>query len=161
VNLHHDSVEFRELQKAWYDRLAADGFKDLELFTVTEGIDPILGNNHNNTAPRRLARAIKEGDLREEYYRRLTNFVTHNPQWSRHKQHDALAHAVALLYIQGISYRKMLPILATRGMKTNIWRISHIVTDLENKATVWNRSHPEGLDFEPDIGLQYGIKKAT
>lgn len=144
--------QLRTLQKEWYDKLRATGFTDLESFTEGYGFKPYL-NNVGSQAPARIAMAWNTEN--ETYFRRLTNYITHNPNWSG----DRMYNLIGQYYIVGTSYRKMLPKLEAEGYRTNIWRVHHVVKLLVKKATEWNKSHPEGLDFEPDIGMQYELEE--
>jgi len=145
------SREAKYLQRQWYDKLKSEGFKDLETFNPDHGFSDWL-NNAGSQAPARIAMAYNTET--ETYYRRLTNFITHNPNWAN----DKMYHAIGTMYIVGISYRKMLPKLLAIGYKTNIWRIHHVIKLLVAKAMPWNKSHPEGLDFDPDIATLYNLK---
>jgi hypothetical protein len=138
--------DLNALRKTWYAKLKESGFNDLEVYTYKDGMNGLL---KSTKASRTLTEYAKTKDLREVYFRRLTNFVTHNPNWAR----DKTANMIAQLYIQGISYRKMLPKLESANCKTNIWNISHVVTRLEQAAKVWDRTHPEGRDFQADLEL--------
>lgn len=136
------SSEFKSLQAEWYAKIKADGFQDLERAKDQDGLLSSSG-----AQPQAKFSEITL-QLRAIYYRRLTNFITHNPNWSN----DKLANLVASLYIEGISYRKMIPIVKRRLKRTtNVWRIHKIVKALEVRAKTWNVNHPEGLDFTPDI----------
>ena len=146
-----DSMSFRKLQKSWYDKLQADGFKDIETLNMSYGITDYLNSNAGQNG-QRLAMAYNTET--ETYFRRLTNYITHNPNWAN----DKIYHAIGAMYIVGTSYRKIVAALALKGQRTNIWRVHHVVKLLATKATTWNKVHPEGLDFEPDIATLYKIK---
>ena len=134
--------DFKTLQAEWYAKLKAEGFQDLE--TSNNPDAPLSTRGAQPMANFRTA--ALQG--RELYYRRLTNFMTHNPNWSN----DTLYNLVATLYIDGISYRNMLPIIKDRlNRLTNIWRINKIIVALRARSKVWNRQHPEGIDFQPDL----------
>lgn len=144
------SAAFKALQADWYNRLKAEGFKDLESATDPDGLLSTRG-----AQPQALFESASQ-DGRATYYRRLTNFISHNPNWSA----DKLYNLVGLLYIDGISYRAMLPIIKQRlKLQTNIWRVHKIVALLKERARAWNRTHPEGLDFVSDLSPVLGQRK--
>lgn len=137
-------ISLRDEQRKWYAILKASGFQDLERLSNTEGLDGLLSSRGSQPIANLKHAALQSRDV---YYRRLTNFVTHNPNWSGNR----LYNLIASLYVDGVSYRNMLPRLQASGFKTNIWRISKVVESLEAKSGDWNKRHPEGLDFEPDL----------
>lgn len=132
-----------ELQRIWYNKLKDTGFKDLEAFSNT---GEALTDRLQVASLHRIAQNYDV--FQETYYRRITNYLTHNPHWAG--PHKVRA-AVAKLYATGLSYRKITPLLRAQGMKLSIWSVHKIVKLLEHKATTWNRVHPEGLDFVADL----------
>jgi hypothetical protein len=134
--------EFKDLQALWYAKLAKTGFQDLEPDNNQDGL---LSARGSQSQAKFSTVALQ---FRELYYRRISNFITHNPKWHA----KALYNLVGLLYSEGLSYRKMLPVIKRRIKKsTNIWRVHKIVKLFEVRVLAWNKLSPEGIDFEPDI----------
>jgi hypothetical protein len=147
------SKAFKDLQGEWYAKLKQAGFEDLESLKSADGLDGLLSTRGAQPQAKFADAALSGRDL---YYRRLTNFITHNPNWSASK----LYNLVALLYIEGVSYRKILPqVYKQLKIKSNVWRIHKIVKLLEQRALTWNRSHHEGIDFVSDLELNKKLLK--
>lgn len=142
IALRPDSTDFAKLQAKWYAKAAAKGFKDIERF------HPITGEPLEYISGQSL-RTIADGfnPLRETYFRRIRNFVTHNPRWGK----TYVTRKIADFHAEGVSYRDMIKKLAKKGHKMSIYKIFYWVRKLEKAAFKWNKTHPEGLDFESDL----------
>lgn len=134
-----DQQDLKALQKQWYAKLKATGFNDLEKIGPDGEPLDLLNTNSLN----RLAANYRPET--ETYYRRLTNYLTHNPRWAGNNKTRQL---VAELYVGGLSYRKISAQLRATKYKLSIWSVHKIIKLLEAKAKLWNTINPEGLDFE-------------
>jgi len=139
--------DLKTLQKIWYNKLKDTGFNDLETADYNGNLDGLL-NNKGSQALSRIAKAFNREQ--ETYFRRLTNFVTHNPNWAGNKTHNLISR----LYINGVSYRKMLPQL---GVKLSVWSVHKVIKRLKSLAVTWNKVNPEGLDFESDFSDEQAL----
>lgn len=138
------SYAFGQLLKEWNAKLKADGFKDLERYTET-------GEAYEYLSAQSL-RSIANYycPIKERHFMRLRNFVTHNPRWTR----STLHRLVGRLHSEGMPYRSMIKVCRAKGHTkgTSIFSIHRMVKKFEVRALHWNKTHPEGLDFVPDVG---------
>ncbi len=137
------TTAFKQLQREWYAKLKDAGFKDIERLDHAGDIDGPLQAN----SLWRIAQLYSPE--KALYYKRITNYLTHNHNWAGNNK---VRYEVGTLYSQGVPYRKISAHLRGLGYKCSIWSVHKIVKLLEQKAVDWNKKHPEGLDFIPDIG---------
>lgn len=131
-----------EARLEWNAKLKASGFKDLERFNRETGqpLDILHGQSMRSIAK-------LYNPQRETYFRRIQNFATHNPRWTR----DYTKILIMRMHAEGVSYRDMIKELAIKGIHISTYKVYYWVHKLEQASTKWNKTHPEGLDFEPDI----------
>lgn len=136
------TTEFAKLQADWHAKLASDGFKDLERFNpqTGEALDML-----NTMSLKGLAKSYNPAT--ETYFRRITNFATHNPNWGR----DYIKNQIMKMHADSVPYRTMVRRLQESGHKLSIFKVFYVVKQLAKAAKTWNKTHPEGLDFEADI----------
>lgn len=140
--------DFLLLQKSWYDKLADDGFKDLEIFNFRPS-----NPNAGEPSPLIHGYSLRQiGDMKHwsqgyHYYARLRCYLVHNPNWCGPY---ALPGLVARLYTDGIPYSGIVRAVKAAGLKDNMnkWHVHHIVHDFVAKATAWNKKDARGLDYE-------------
>ncbi len=140
-----NSPELRQLTQKWYNKLADEGFKDIEGYTTVglrEG--PINGASLKNFAD----------NFRPEtrhYYACLRNYLTHNSQILDVYGADiGPTKRLALeLYSEGMPYRQILDKLKGRkGHPLNLRTLSVLVNYFCALARSWNKKNVNGLDFE-------------
>ena len=109
-NRSQDREEFIKLQNEWYDKLAESGFSDLEWLDKNSGSgqsSPFL--RHNSIKSRHLSG--KDIQNRAEYFLGASQFA------QDYKFPTILHKFVWRLYIEGISYRNMIPIIEKKNYK--------------------------------------------
>lgn len=145
-------AELHRLQREWYAKLAADGFKDIEHFYFGESEHRPKGRPEYLLKDYPTAAFAKKTDWDSSYtyYMRLRNFLTHKPRWTA----DRIKLLVAKRHTAGVPFSQIVTEVRAKGLhpKFNKWHVHHLVKEFVAYATRWNQNHPEGLDFVPDIG---------
>jgi hypothetical protein len=136
-------AELDAARKIWYTKLRETGFRDLE----TSGLKPhkihegaLMGNSLSTIAKMYQPET-------ELFYRRITHYLTHvaNPM------HDKILNQVCRMFADGVSYREITRIIRAQGGRMNIHKVHHIVRRLVEQAKTWNRTNPNGVDFQADF----------
>lgn len=83
----------------------------------------------------------------ELFYRRVTHYLTHNPN----PMFDRVLNQVCRMFADGVSYREITRRIRAQGDRMNIHKVHHIVRRLVEQAKTWNRVSPNGVDFQADI----------
>lgn len=144
------SKAFGALQKEWYIKLKQSGFNDLERFDqYGNALSDINGQSLRSIANYYCP-------IRERFYMRLRNYITHNRNWTN----DALLRLVSHLASEGVPYRAIMKVAKEKGFtkRISIFSVHRMVKRFEKAALAWNKRHPEGLDFEPDVGASGGLQ---
>lgn len=132
-----------EARRIWYLKLRQSGFRDLETsglkpWRIHDG--PLMGNSLQT-----IARMYQPET--ELFYRRVTHYLTHNPDPMR----DATLNKVCKMFGEGISYREITRRIRAKGGRMNIHKVHHIVRRLLEAVKTWNKINPNGVDFEVDL----------
>ena len=138
-----------KLQKKWYKKLAKEGFEDLEAFGADGEALPLM---RGKNASHLRAKQHTMSETRH-FYNLLTNFLTHNAQWTR----DPFARNVAVWYAAGVGHLKIIEKgraskrLRKHKIKFNLFTVHKTIKKFCTLACYWNKSHPDGLDYQSDI----------
>lgn len=135
-----------QARREWYLKLRQTGFKDLETsglkpWRIHDG--PLMGNSLQT-----IARMYQPET--ELFYRRVTHYLTHNPDPMR----NATLNRVCKMFADGISYREITRRIRAKGGRMNIHKVHHIVRRLLEQARRWNKLDPDGVDFEADLNTE-------
>lgn len=128
------SAEFNRLQRKWYDKLADDGFVDIE-------------RREDGTMNEYYLRFSFNGKIfpaRAQFFRLLQNYVTHGLTKAKARRKD---NFILRCYNEGMHARQIVKAMASRKFKqpnSLYWLHYHLQTLVE-KMIAWNKTHPEGL----------------
>lgn len=137
---------FAKLVSKWYDKAKASGFNDLERPNPKTGLIE-RDNMMNGVSLRNIA--DRYSTETERFYALMRTFNTFNPNWGT----GPFDRLVALGFADGESYQSM----AARAFKAglvgspNRWHAYAVVQRLVPDAMAWNKEHPNGLLYEPDV----------
>lgn len=135
--------DFLALQNEWYAKLEASGFKDLEVRNYNTGeVMPLLNGN----SLYHLGRRFCPETLR--YYQRWSCYFVHNPNFTD----QAKYREIVKLFCEGVSFRGIARMLEKKYEGVSLERVHSYIKLIEPKVISWNKKHPLGLDYEPDIG---------
>jgi hypothetical protein len=154
--------EVVELQKKWYDKLKSDGqFVDLESFNEKTGE---FGPYFTSKTSGDIRRTLEKNTHNFHYYSLLRNFLTHT-KWRGNTHNGRFDAHAARLYTQGFSIPDIVSILKFRRIKSVHYSVvdyrvvRESIDRFVEAAKIWNRTHPEGLDFEPTTDELVHLKK--
>jgi hypothetical protein len=134
------SLEFKQLQKKWYAKLEAEGFKDLEYH---EG--PLVDSLLKGKSREHLR--VKLGNSIYQFYFLLRNFLAHNPHfWSAYQPGEINKRFIVLKFTEGLTYREIAK--QSKSLKTPFshyvaFKVSHEFITI---ALEWNKTHPQGYE---------------
>lgn len=142
-SINSPAQALEEARRIWYLKLRQSGFRDLETsglkpWRIHDG--PLMGNSLQT-----IARMYQPET--ELFYRRVTHYLTHNPDPMR----DATLNRVCKMFAEGVSYREITRRIRAKGGRMNIHKVHHIVRRLLEAVKTWNRTNPNGVDFEADL----------
>jgi hypothetical protein len=138
---YYKTKEFIKLQNKWYDKLSKKGFHDLEW------LDTLSGAGHSTPFLRKSLNKFKQLDndtikKSVEYYSAAQDFASHYEFPSKlHKR-------IWLLFADGISYRKMIPIIKSFGYKhiPSIFWISIHLNKMKKDFWIWQYDQTQDED---------------
>jgi len=132
-----DSKRFKRLQKEWYNKLAASGFEDAELFNET------FGNADRCYLKRPSFKwALKWDPVIFEHFRIARNFLAHGAFSS------ILDKRIWELYAEGLSIRQIAAQLSSEGHTTSAFPVFTRLKLLKVQMYLFNKKHEEGFDNE-------------
>jgi hypothetical protein len=141
--------EFIKLQNKWYEKLAREGFEDIEVVSKQTGnTDPglIMGSETH------LKKRIRAGGMDSTiyFYNMLENFLTHNPKWSRLSRELFISKH----YAAGVSYRQIVKLWCARHghrKKFSVFIVFGTVKKFVELALTWNKTNVEGLTYQAKL----------
>lgn len=128
------SPEFKALQKEWYDRLKAKGFKDIEdsKGNIKKPSHLLFHKNRNNTN-------------RYDYFRLLDQYMTSG--YRQFNKWGKLDKAAFRLHAQGYSLRESANILkAKKNLNFNhsYLKVKALIDPMVDACMEWHRESPAG-----------------
>lgn len=144
-----NSPEFKDLQSSWYNKLADDGFKDLERTPQGRFTESGLLNGMSNRAL-----SDKYNTETRHFYAKLRNFLTHNDtfldQFGLPLSNKRLK--ACQLASDGAPYRSILKTInKMKGPPLNLWSLSQLINHFISISNTWNKKSFNGLDYEADL----------
>lgn len=148
----------KKLTKQWYDKLAVDGFQDIEKLSDGFGTFEYTGllNNRNNPN----YSGFKKDNF--DHYSACRNYLTHSDNLSPRDRF------IFELYSEGIVYRTILKRVKQkadsdrrchtwyysktdrRGKSISLFTLSELINRILTDCQRWNETHPEGIYNQPE-----------
>lgn len=137
------TTEFHKLQQEWYGKLKDSGFQDIEYTNANMPEESVM------KAASGVSGEVVEQQNKLHYYRILTNFLAHNPNYGINKKTGKRNRTIVELYCEGVAYRTIPGHTRCRYYKPFSYNVVfRIVNKFIPKALAWNKQNPEGLDYE-------------
>lgn len=130
-------AEYAKLQKKWYDKLADEGFKDLEW------VDPATGGGHNSPYLRGSLNGGKPYHAgRELYYQLASNYYVHCKNLKNRPQQRYMW----LLHSEGHTYDDIVAALRKKyGEGPSVYTVFYQLQHLAKLCYKWNLTNKHGL----------------
>ena len=158
----------RDLQRHWYDKLADEGFYDLEYRATTKKflkpqyirrpLSYIASRYQNETLDhyRSCENFLHDSRKVSELCRTVIKTMRNSKEMSQYT--SSLAHLLtiyrrtrhlALLYSQGISLRKSIKILNSKyNLSISLTAAHYIIVEFKKRVREYNLRDPKGLFYE-------------
>lgn len=129
--------EFISLQKEWYDKLAQDGFKDIEW------VDHKTGKGHNSNFLRGSMQGGKRYHAgRDLYFRMATNYL-YNCKSSIFYGYRKF---IWRMHAEGATYQEIVTALKEeKDLDVSIYTVFSDIQHIAKFCIKWNKNAPEGL----------------
>jgi hypothetical protein len=162
---YYKSREFRELQKEWYDKLADDGFEDIEWIDHKTGKGQnsrFLKNSshHCQLSNKILSAETLSSSKRFKYYRIASHFL-HNynkfndlDDCAASKRYQ-LSKTLWEMHTDGATYRKIsrsLRELTGESKLYSVYWVYYRIRKLQKIMIDWNGNDPKGLRDRGESG---------
>lgn len=141
------SKEFLKLRTEWYKKLKNEGFRDLDNMGERD-MDNL--SVLSSKSLRLIADSYDEAQ--RQYYQMWCNYSAHN-----RGRHSKIDNCIIEMYGDGKTYRQIMQHINTRvplvyPHRMWLWSIKARIDYFKPLILRWNKTHPEGIFFEPDIG---------
>lgn len=132
------SAAYKTLQNKWYDKLAEDGFNDLERSTKPDGTTSLNAEYLKGSAIRGKAWCPESA----QFYRLLQNYLTHHEFKRGEKMHKRML----TMLNDGHDYRAILKKCnQIYRIDRSLYWLYYYVQDLVAGMVAWNGTHAEGM----------------
>lgn len=129
-------AQFAKLQKQWYDKLAKEGFEDIEWVNHSTGIGHDSGFLRGSLVG---GKAYHPG--RDLYYQLATNYLMHCKSLRNRPYHKFLWK----LHSEGQTYDEIEVAIAKKYERVSKYTLYYQIKELAKLCYKWNATHPEGL----------------
>lgn len=139
----------RKLQKQWYAKIKKldPNFKDIEA-----GLEGGRINGQSSSDARFHERYINNSASTQHYYSRWSCYLAHHDNG----QLLPIEKAVIELYSQGLGVTDMYKFVKRY---INKFQLHYMIERLKAHVELWNKTNPNGMDFETDVDNVWPLKK--